>query len=121
MRPNMAEQILAVIPCLNEEHYLEALAEKLVAANSTLPLRIVIADGGSTDGTRRIAEDLAKRHANILFLDNPKRLQATAINLAVATHGEGAEFLIRIDAHAGYPDDYCQILIAEAQKTGADS
>jgi len=117
----MVERILAVIPCLNEELYIEALAEKLVATSRNLPMRIVIADGGSSDRTPHIARELAQKHNNIVFLENPKRLQAAAINLAVATYGEGAAFLIRIDAHADYPDDYCNALIDEAEKTGADS
>ncbi|TIW73008.1 MAG: glycosyltransferase, partial [Mesorhizobium sp.] len=41
--------------------------------------------------------------------------------LAVATLGEGADYLIRIDAHGGYPDDYCDRLVEEALATGADS
>lgn len=117
----MTEPILVVIPCLNEEAFLEKLAEGLLTSNRDLPLRLVIADGGSTDRTIMIAQSLARRYGNVLVMENPKRIQAAGINLAVATHGSDAVFLIRIDAHAEYPGDYIRTLVDEAQKTRAAS
>lgn len=114
-------EILAVIPCLNEEEHLEKLVLGLVDSSQALPMRIVIADGGSTDRTPEIAQNLARQHAHITYLSNPKRIQAAAINLAVANYGGGAEFLIRIDAHAEYSSDYCQTLVEEAERTRAAS
>ncbi len=35
--------------------------------------------------------------------------------------GAGHEFLIRVDAHAGYPPRYCETLLCEQAATGADS
>jgi len=81
----------------------------------------VIVDGGSTDRTAQIARGLVANNANILFLENPKRIQAAALNLAAATFGQNAEFLIRIDAHADYPNNYCKTLLKETEKTAADS
>jgi len=43
------------------------------------------------------------------------------MNLAVAEHGDGVEFVIRIDAHGRYPADYCRVLVAEAERLGVDS
>ncbi|TKB57054.1 MAG: glycosyltransferase family 2 protein, partial [Mesorhizobium sp.] len=57
----------------------------------------------------------------IILLHNEKRLQSAAINLAVARFGDGVDYLIRIDAHGGYPADYCDRLVEEAQATHADS
>jgi succinoglycan biosynthesis protein ExoA len=114
-----AQKILAVIPCLNEEPHLEKLVRGLAA--STLPLRIVIADGGSTDRSPEIGKNFANKFSNVVFLENPKRLQSSAVNLAVSNYGQDCVFLIRIDAHGDYPDDYCHILIEEAETTQADS
>jgi succinoglycan biosynthesis protein ExoA len=84
-------------------------------------MRIVIADGGSSDKTSTIAGKLAKEFDNVVFLYNPKRVQSAAVNLAVESYGKDAEFLIRIDAHATYPADYCKILLEEAEQTQASS
>jgi succinoglycan biosynthesis protein ExoA len=84
-------------------------------------MRIVVADGGSTDGTVQIVEEIAALEPRVVLLDNPRRLQAAAVNLAVINYGDAFARFIRIDAHGGYPDDYCDRLIEEADVTGADS
>jgi succinoglycan biosynthesis protein ExoA len=117
----MLPSSLIVIPCLNEAAHIGALVHELRPAAERLGARIVVADGGSTDGTRAIVEEIALEDPRIILLDNEKRLQSAAINLAIANYGEGAEYLIRIDAHGGYPSDYCDRLIEEALATGADS
>ncbi|MDX0434000.1 glycosyltransferase family 2 protein [Sinorhizobium medicae] len=112
---------LIVIPCLDEASHIEALIEKLRPALTPLNAQIVIADGGSTDGTRDIARRLATEDPRVLFLDNPKRIQSAAINRAVAELGADSDYLIRIDAHGTYPDDYCERLVEDALANGADS
>ncbi|MBV2185775.1 MAG: glycosyltransferase family 2 protein [Rhizobium sp.] len=112
---------LIVIPCLNEATYIEAVIGNLEMALSDLDARIVVSDGGSTDGTRAIVARIAGENPRVFLLDNPKRVQSAAVNLAVVTHGGDCEYLIRIDAHGDYPLDYCQTLVDEALKTGADS
>ncbi|TSE12793.1 glycosyltransferase family 2 protein [Mesorhizobium intechi] len=112
---------LIVIPCLNEAAHIGALLGQLCPAAARLGARIVVADGGSTDGTLAIVEQVAAKDPRVVLLHNKRRIQSAAINLAVGTFGEGAEYLIRIDAHGGYPDDYCDRLLEEALATSADS
>src|ERR1700761_4410051 len=100
--------ILTVIPCLNEEKHIEKIVRQLATVNAKLPMRIIIADGGSRDRTREIAQELTRDYPNVILLDNPKRIQGAAINLAVELYSGGAEYLVRIDAHSDYPDDYCR-------------
>ena len=83
----MSMRILIVIPCLNEAEHLQGLVEALLPAARRLNGAILIADGGSTDGTREIAARLAEKDTAVLVLDNPKHIQSAAINLAVARHG----------------------------------
>ncbi len=112
---------LIIIPCLNEAKHIEPLIEKLDPALDDLNARIVVADGGSTDGTREIVARISETDHRVILLDNPRRLQSAAINLAVSTFGRDYEYFIRIDAHGDYPDDYCQRLVEEAEETEADS
>jgi len=113
--------ILIVIPALNEATHIAAVIRGLLPFARSCPARIVVADGGSVDATTFIVADIAAREPQVILLDNPLRLQSAAVNLAVQTHGAGSEWLIRIDAHAAYPADYCTVLLAEAQSSGADS
>ncbi|MER8689324.1 glycosyltransferase family 2 protein [Mesorhizobium sp. M1136] len=112
---------MIVVPCLNEAPHIGALLRELRPAAKRLGAVIIVADGGSTDGTRTIVADIAAKDQRVVLLHNEKRLQSAAINLAVARFGEGVDYLIRIDAHGGYPSDYCDRLVEEAQATGADS
>ncbi|MGO4836036.1 glycosyltransferase family 2 protein, partial [Rhizobiaceae sp. 2RAB30] len=119
--PEALPDVLIVVPCLNEAAHIGGLLDQFAPAAERIDAKIVVADGGSTDGTRRIVEGKAAGNARIVPLDNPKRIQSAAVNLAVERHGEGCEYLIRVDAHGAYPDDYCDRLVEEAVRTGADS
>ncbi|TCR71841.1 glycosyltransferase family 2 protein [Rhizobium sp. BK376] len=112
---------LIIIPCLNEAKHIEPLIAKLEQALRDLDAQIVVVDGGSTDGMREIVREIAAADPRVMLLDNPKRLQSAAVNLAVKELGQGYDYLIRIDAHGDYPLDYCQNLVEEALETEADS
>ena len=112
---------LIVIPCLNEETHIGGLVTKLLRTTAHLDVRIVVADGGSTDATIPIVEQIMAGTDRVALVHNPRRLQAPAVNLAVERFGVGCEFLLRIDAHGRYPSDYCERLLEDARRTGADS
>lgn len=111
--------LLVVIPCLNEE---ATLADLISTFAQELPEAvIVVADGGSTDRSRAIVEELRQTIPTLHLLDNPQRFQSAGINRAVAAYGAGRTWLLRIDAHAGYPQGYAAALLAAAGRTGATS
>jgi succinoglycan biosynthesis protein ExoA len=119
--PGLTEPVLVVIPCLNEENYIERVLTKLAAEAHRVDLRIVVADGGSTDQTRAIATRFADSSRRIVLMDNSKRIQSAAVNGAVERYGDQARFLIRVDAHADYPYRYCEHLLNVQARTRADS
>jgi succinoglycan biosynthesis protein ExoA len=121
IQPDSATELLVVIPTLNEASHIRPLVEQLVRASEQLPMLIVVSDGGSTDGTVEAVKAMMEHTPNLRYLHNPKTLQSAAINLAVQQFGQDHTYLIRIDAHAAYPDDYCQILMNEAKTQQADS
>lgn len=110
-----------IVPCLNEATHIGALLQWLDHAAARIDARLIVADGGSTDGTVVIARREADASRRLEVIHNPKRIQSAAINQAVAAFAGQADYLIRIDAHGGYPTDYCDVLIEEAIATGADS
>lgn len=114
-------RIIIVIPTLNEAAHIVDVIRSLRAGAARLGALIVLVDGGSTDRTCDLVRAEAAQHGGIVLLPNPQRLQAAAINLAVAQFGGQIDWIIRIDAHAAYPEDYCETLLAEAQQTKADS
>lgn len=116
-----ADKILIVIPCLNERAHIASLLAQLCDDTRDLDRLIVVADGGSTDGTKSIVAAMAARESCVKVISNSRRLQSAGINLATRSFGEGRRWLVRIDAHAIYPGGYVQALINEARRTGAAS
>ncbi len=119
--PRAAPSLLVVAPCLNEEPHLPALLSTLAADPMAANALIVVADGGSTDRSVEVVEALAAADPRVRLLRNPKRIQSAGVNLAVTTHGSDADYLVRVDAHAGYPDDYLTRLVGACEDAGADS
>jgi succinoglycan biosynthesis protein ExoA len=115
------KSVLVVIPCLNEEKHIEHVITRLAAEADRVDLRVVIADGGSTDQTCQIVQRLTCLNPHVLLMHNPKRTQAAGINAAVRRYGKGAECLIRADAHASYPSRFCEKLLQVQARTQADS
>ena len=100
--------VLAVIPTLNEARHIEACIRSLMKGDEALRgITLVVADGGSEDGTRDIVRRMQNEFPNLHLLANPRKLQSAALNLAASTlASEGTDILIRCDAHAIYPENF---------------
>jgi succinoglycan biosynthesis protein ExoA len=99
--------VLVAVPALNEARNIRDCLASLLADPWMGQVPVVVADGGSTDTTREIVEEMARTHPNIRLIDNPGRLQSAAVNLIAETCADPeAEVLLRCDAHATYPPGY---------------
>jgi succinoglycan biosynthesis protein ExoA len=113
---------LIVIPTLNESsHIARVIADLSVGLPDGDRVTMVVADGGSTDGTQGIVTQLIESHPRLKLIHNPQRLQSAAINLAVRQFGRGKEVLVRCDAHADYPPGFIQRLTDSMAQHGADA
>ncbi len=110
---------LVVIPCLNEAAHLDNLLH-LVRRDLASTL-IVVADGGSDDGSQAIVERHGRDDSRVILLDNPARLQSAGVNLAILKFQECAAWLVRMDAHCGYPEQFVSSLLAAQAASAADS
>ena len=112
---------LIVIPCLNEAQYIATILNQLCRTIRRIGGRVVVVDGGSSDGTLDIVQRFVAADDRISLLHNPERIQSAAINLAIADDADRATYLIRMDAHCAYPDDFCDVLMQQAKSVHADS
>jgi glycosyltransferase involved in cell wall biosynthesis len=112
--------VTIAMPCLNEADFIEACVRCVQA--QTFPrdgIEIIVADGGSTDGTREILERLAREDARIRVIDNPQRIQSAGLNLAIrAARGR---IIARMDVHADYAPKYIEKCVELLERTGADN
>ena len=108
-------EILVGVPAFNEERHIAGCLRSLMAGGPAMrAVRVVVADGGSTDGTRRIIAGMQAEFPNLRLIDNPDRLQAAALNRIVATCAAPEHrVLVRCDAHATYPPGYA-LAVAES-------
>ncbi|HEX8776429.1 MAG TPA: glycosyltransferase family 2 protein [Pyrinomonadaceae bacterium] len=67
-------------------------------------MEVIVADGMSDDGTREIVRGLAERHQHLRLLDNPGRIVATGLNLALRE--ASGDIVIRVDGHCEIAPDY---------------
>ena len=114
-------RVVVAVPALNESQVIENVLRGLAAeADGFADFKIVVADGGSTDGTQPIVERLAAELPCISLLKNPGVIQSAGVNL-VARCNPAADILVRCDAHAVYPPHYIGSLARTLDRMGSDS
>lgn len=97
--------VSVVIPCRDEERFLEACLDSLIA--NSYPqgrLELLIVDGMSTDQTNIIAKRFTQRYPHIRLLENPKRTIPAAMNTGILQ--SRGEIILKADAHSIYPSNY---------------
>ncbi|HLZ79884.1 MAG TPA: glycosyltransferase family 2 protein [Sphingomonas sp.] len=110
-----------VIPTLNEIAHIDGLLAHLLAEPPEVVGAILVADGGSEDGTREAVRRVAASERRVRLIANPDRIQAAGVNRAVAEADRRFGVIVRVDAHALYPSGYVGKLLAALEMSGADS
>ena len=106
------ENVVVAIPTLNEEASIKPCLDSLLSDPWMHDVRVVIADGGSTDKTCEMVRALQAEHPNLELIDNPNRLQSAAINAVAKTCPASDKIiLVRCDAHAIYPNYYVRHVV----------
>jgi succinoglycan biosynthesis protein ExoA len=109
-----------VVPTLNEGRYLERCVRSVLDdPHPRDRLELLIVDGGSSDETVVIGERLAAELPFVRLLQNPRRLQAAAFNLALRHADARATCIVRCDAHALYPNGFLSRAIDTLRHTEA--
>ncbi len=91
-----------VIPVYNEAKNIDFLVRKLKKISSReFIVEVLIVDGGSEDNTRlivgKLSDELESDNYKLVFLENPLKLQAEALNIGLSK--ARFDFCVRIDAH----------------------
>ena len=114
--------VLIVIPTLNEADHIADVIAALQRDCRCTDALIAVSDGGSSDQTTAIVERIGNTDPRVRMLTTAERLSTSAsINRAVEFYGRGRRWLVRLDAHARYPNDYASQLVEKVIETGASS
>ncbi|MCI0438794.1 MAG: glycosyltransferase, partial [Chloroflexi bacterium] len=77
-----------IVPMRSEERYIGACLDSILANDYPgEKLEIIVVDGMSADGSRKIVEGRMRRHPQIRLLDNPRRITPAAMNIGVRESG----------------------------------
>jgi succinoglycan biosynthesis protein ExoA len=93
-----------ILPVLNEIDFVDHTLGDLLGQDYEGEIEIVVADGGSTDGTREKLGSWTRRDPRVVVIDNPERHQAFGLNRAAAAASH--DVLIRTDGHTSYAPNY---------------
>jgi glycosyltransferase involved in cell wall biosynthesis len=114
------ERVSIVAPMLNEADHIEAVVADIAAQDYEGELEVIVADGGSTDGSVELLLAAAKRAGlEVRVLDNPDRWVSHGLNACVRE--ATGDLVVRIDCHSRYPGNYVRRCAEVALETGADN
>lgn len=115
------EIVSIVIPCRNEEKYIEKCIQSVLDFNIPPNLRIelIVVDGFSTDKTWEILQNFKQDCLTIITLKNQDIYVSFALNKAIKI--AKGDWIMRLDAHSNFPKNYLEKCYETAKATGADN
>jgi glycosyltransferase involved in cell wall biosynthesis len=123
-----AHGVTFVVPAFDEEDSIEGVVGRLSSLAIGVPVEIIVVDDGSTDGTARVLESLAKKHERLTVLRHERNKgygAALKTGFARARH----DVVVITDADGTYPEHKIGELLARIDdgaemavgaRTGAD-
>ncbi len=113
-------QTLIIVPTVNERENLPRMAERLLKL--PVPVDLLVVDGNSTDGTGKIADELAAKYPEIHVLHQPKkdglgRAYVAAFKWALE---HSYEFIFEMDCDLSHNPDDVPAFLEAANSQNAD-
>ncbi|MXZ07650.1 MAG: glycosyltransferase family 2 protein [Acidimicrobiia bacterium] len=108
--------VSVVMAVRDEAAYIEATLRAIFDQDYAGDLEVVVADGGSTDGTLDILEEWASKERRLTVINNPEGVVGAGLNRAIEM--STGEVLVRCDGHAELPLDYVGRAVRTLRQTG---
>ena len=120
MSARVLPALSVIVPCRNERDAIESFVMN-VRDQESVPggFEVIIADGGSNDGTRERLDQLARTDGRFLVIDNPAGTVSPGLNLAIR-QARGS-VVARMDVHTEYAPDYLRCCVEELERAGAEN
>lgn len=114
----MLPSVSVLLAVYNEAATIDECLASLADQDYRGTWEVLVADGGSSDGTVDRITDWVER-VPIRIFENPDRLQSYGLNLLTSI--SGASLLVRADAHTTYSSDYIARSVDALLTSGADA
>lgn len=108
-------RVAVVIPCKNEENYIEKCVRSILSSNYDINLiDIYVCDGLSTDKTPQIVSELAKNHQQVHLLINHAQTTPQGLNLGLKTATNDLKIIL--GAHSEVDENFIAENVKVIQK-----
>jgi len=108
--------VTIILPVFNEVETIDGTLASLIGQDYAGPFDVIVADGGSTDGTRERLDRWADSTPTVTVIDNKRRVQSHGLN--AAAEASEATYLVRADGHTHYAADYVRQSVDTVIETG---
>ena len=118
---NQLIEVSVVMPVYNEELYIRNCIESLL--RQTFPLEKmewIFVDGMSKDKTVEILEEYKTKYPKLIKIYRNKH-QTVPYAMNIGINEANGDYIIRLDAHADYAEDYIYQCVRYLNETGADN
>lgn len=114
-------EISIIIPCRNEEKFIETCINSALAFDmlKSKTFEILVIDGMSTDKTRHIVETISSKYDTVKLIDNPGIIQVVGLNKGIKS--AKGNYILRLDAHSSYPSNYLTLMYETSSNVEADN
>jgi glycosyltransferase involved in cell wall biosynthesis len=107
--------VSVVVPCRNEEKYIENCVESLFANGFDQSLmEVIVVDGMSEDTTVQKLTALKEKYSNLIVCNNIQKVTPLALNIGIE-QAKG-EFIMIASAHSAFQIGYIQTLVDSISK-----
>ena len=105
-----APTVSVIVPCRNEKDHIEEGVRSILAQDSPVGgFELLVVDGRSDDGTRKILDELALDDTRLRVIDNPDRFTPHAMNAGIRM--AKGRFIAIMGAHTNYSKNYIQTCV----------
>ena len=113
--------VSVVMPVYNEEKYIAKCIDSLLLQDYPKEqMEWIFVDGCSQDRTVEILQGYRECYPTLIrILENPHKIVPYAMNIGIAA--SCGKYIVRLDAHADYAEDYISQCISCLERTGADN
>jgi glycosyltransferase involved in cell wall biosynthesis len=114
------QYISVIVVCRDEEEFIAACLDSILANDYPKDdFEIIVVDGMSDDGTRKIINEYIKKYPRISLLDNSRKFTSWALNIGIrAAKGDYIAFM---GSHNLYDSQYLSKCVYNIKKYNADN
>jgi glycosyltransferase involved in cell wall biosynthesis len=112
--------VSVIIPCRNEEKFIAECLDSVIQQDYPKEkIEVLVVDGASEDKTKKIVKNYSKKYPFVKLLNNPKKIKPVALNIGIKK--SKGEYIIIMDAHSKYKNNYISKCVETAVKYNADN